>query len=111
MTFQDYQDEAIQTLIYPGSGTIMGLSYVIMGLCGEAGETAEKVKKIIRDKNGEVSDQDREDLMYEISDVLWYIGASCHELGYSMDEVAKANVEKLRSRKERGKLGGSGDSR
>lgn len=111
LSFHDYQSEAITTLIYPGSGEILGLSYVTLGLAGEAGEIAEKVKKIIRDKGGELSQVDRVELIKEVGDVLWYAAALCHELGGSLADTAQLNIDKLNSRKERGKLGGSGDNR
>lgn len=110
-TFDDYQRQAIDTLIYPGSGEILGLSYVVLGLMGEAGEVAEKVKKLIRDKGGEITETDKQELKKELGDVLWYSAALCHELGVDLADVAIQNVEKLNSRKQRGKLSGSGDNR
>jgi NTP pyrophosphatase (non-canonical NTP hydrolase) len=83
----------------------------VLGLVGEAGEVAEKMKKIIRDNNGEVTEEKKQEIKKELGDVLWYIGAMCSELKISMDEVAQMNIEKLFSRKDRGVLHGDGDNR
>ena len=81
------------------------------GLVGEAGEVADKVKKILRDKKG-VFDKDSKDaIKFELGDVLWYISQLSSELGYELEEVAHANLQKLNSRKVRGKIQGSGDDR
>ena len=85
--------------------------YPTMGLVNEAGEVAGKVKKIFRDRGGEISDGDREALKQELGDVLWYLAQICTELDLSMQEVAEANLVKLFSRLERGKIRGDGDSR
>ncbi len=87
------------------------LAYPTLGLVNEAGEVAGKVKKIYRDKNGIVSEEDREALKAELGDVLWYFTQICTELGLTLEEVAEANLEKLFSRLERNKLGGEGDNR
>jgi NTP pyrophosphatase (non-canonical NTP hydrolase) len=111
MTFKEYQNSALQTLLYPGSGEILGLAYVVLGLNGEAGEVAEKVKKLLRDSDSQMTPEIKETLLLEAGDVLWYLGALCHELGVSLDEVAQKNVQKLSQRKIRGVLKGSGDYR
>ncbi len=111
MTFKEYQEQAIHTLLYPGSGDIMGLLYVVLGINGEAGEMAEKVKKILRDSNGQVSEEKRQQLILELGDVLWYAAATAYELGTTLEEVAQRNVDKLSSRHTRGKIQGSGDNR
>lgn len=111
MNFDDYQKAAVKTAIYPGSKTIIGLSYTTLGLAGEAGEVAGKVKKILRDKQGLLDAESKQALGAELADVLWYIAATCEELGLSMSDIAQQNVEKLASRAARGVLGGSGDNR
>ena len=86
---------------------------------GEAGEVADKVKKILRDteyrkyKYGAIAihDEKKKDIALEIGDVLWYCATLSADLGYSLDDIAQMNVEKLASRKARGVLGGSGDNR
>ncbi len=83
----------------------------MLGINGEAGEIAEKVKKIIRDKGGKVSAADKAEMAKEIGDVLWYLAVFADHLGLSFDEIAKANLDKLQSRQARGVLGGAGDNR
>lgn len=85
--------------------------YPTLGLVNEAGELAGKVKKIFRDKGGQISEADREALKYELGDVLWYMAQIATELDLSLQEVAEANLEKLFSRLERGKIHGEGDYR
>jgi NTP pyrophosphatase (non-canonical NTP hydrolase) len=110
MTFQEYQENALTTVITTGDELKDTLHWVL-GLNGEAGEVAEKVKKIIRDHDGVMTDQDKQELAKELGDVLWYIAVFAHQMGYQLDDVAMQNLEKLKSRKQRGVLGGSGDNR
>lgn len=108
MNISDYQNQAIRFAIYPKSEALW---YTALGLCGEAGEVAEKVKKIIRDKNGTPTPTDVQEISKELGDVLWYISSLASELGLNMTNIAAMNLEKLDSRKQRGKLKGSGDNR
>lgn len=108
MEFKTYQDGAKTTAVYPESARLI---YPTLGLCGEAGEVSEKIKKIIRDGNGEVTEEKRTEILKEIGDVLWYIAALCSDLDADMGEVAQANLDKLFSRKERGVIHGNGDNR
>jgi len=101
--FNSYQRIAATTAIYPDEHRIL---YPALGLAGEAGEVANKVKKIIRD--GKL---DKSALGAEIGDCLWYIAALCRDLNLDLGEIAKANLEKLQDRKARGTLKGSGDKR
>ena len=110
MTFDDYQARALTTIVSTDDELKDTLHWVL-GINGEAGEVAEKVKKIIRDQNGQFSDQDKTELAKEIGDVLWYLAVLAHQLGFSLEEVAKTNLDKLSSRQARGVLGGSGDNR
>ena len=87
------------------------LSYPALGLCGEAGEVAEHVKKVIRDDAGAISAARRVALAKELGDVLWYLARLASELGLDLDEIAEANLQKLLSRQRRGVLAGSGDER
>ncbi len=109
MELNDYQRESRKTALYPEVGS--NVIYPTLGLVGEAGEVADKVKKILRDKKG-VFDQDtKEAIKFELGDVLWYIAQLSSELGFELEEVANANLQKLNSRKSRGKIQGSGDNR
>lgn len=111
MNFQEYQRKARRFAIYPGKGTAYGFAYTALGLNGEAGEVAEHAKKILRDDSGEISPERKSHLKKELGDVLWYISNCCSELGISLNEVAEQNVEKLSSRKKRGKIQGHGSHR
>lgn len=113
MDFYEYEDVAASTAIYPesGQGTLTAINYTILGLCGEAGEIANKVKKIYRDKDGVLSVEDRAEISKEIGDVLWYAARAAAELGYTLEEIAEYNAEKLQSRQARGVLAGNGDNR
>jgi len=109
MDFNQYQKNAFITARYPDKGK--NIFYPVLGLCGESGEVAEKVKKVIRDNNGQVSENTKLELAKELGDVLWYIAALATELELDMNEIAEKNIEKLFSRKDRGKIKGSGDNR
>lgn len=111
-TFSEYEELAKKTAMYP-TDILSAISYLALGLNGEAGEVAEKVKKLIRDNDDleEALVEKQMELAYELGDVLWYISQLCSELGISMEEVATMNIRKLSSRKEREKITGSGDFR
>jgi len=109
MTFEEYQTNSRKTAMYPNLGN--NFIYPVLGLAGEAGEVSEKVKKIIRDDEGVVTESKREEIKKELGDVLWYVAQLCTEFGLKMDDVAIYNIEKLRSRLERGVIHGSGDNR
>lgn len=110
MTLDEYQKQALTTVLSEGD-EFKDLLHWVLGINGEAGEIAEKVKKIIRDKGGIVSDEDKAEMAKEVGDVLWYLAVFADHLGLSFDQVAQANLEKLQSRKARGVLGGAGDNR
>lgn len=110
MTFEDYQKQALTTVLSTGD-EFKDLLHWVLGLNGEAGEVAEKIKKIIRDKGGVISDDDKQELAKELGDVLWYIAVFAHDLGIPLDAIAQQNLDKLLSRKDRGVLGGDGDNR
>ena len=107
--FDVYQELAMSTAVYPQRGN--NLAYPALGLNGEAGEVAEKVKKVLRDKGGLLDEETRLALKKELGDVLWYVAAMCSEAGLSMGEVAEHNISKLRDRQNRAVLHGSGDER
>jgi NTP pyrophosphatase (non-canonical NTP hydrolase) len=112
MDFKTYQERAGTTAMYPSRGK--SLCYPALGLAGEAGEVAEKVKKLVRGDGDLYAQPDealRQALAGELGDLLWYIAALCFELDLKMSDVAQANLEKLASRKKRGVIHGDGDSR
>ena len=108
MDFSNYQSQARQTAIYPTEAAIF---YPSLGLAGEAGEQANKVKKILRDDKGVVTKEKKKEIGKEIGGVLWYAANLASDLGLNLDEIARENIEILNSRKERGVLQGSGDNR
>ena len=109
MLLADYQQRSRATAVYPGAGD--NLLYPTLGLCGEAGEVAEKVKKMIRDDGGVLTDARRVALAKELGDVLWYLAQLATEAGLDLSQIASENLAKLLSRQERGVLQGSGDER
>lgn len=108
MELNDYQKSALQTAKYPREYSIV---YPALGLNGEAGEVADKVKKVIRDNAGDFSDEKKHEIALELGDVLWYVATMAHDMGYSLETIARLNVEKLASRLRRNCLSGSGDHR
>jgi NTP pyrophosphatase (non-canonical NTP hydrolase) len=122
MDFNQYQKEAAKTAQYPechvgfvdnGHDCCKSASYLypVLGLVGEAGEVAEKIKKIIRNKAGTPSEEDIQEIAKELGDVLWYIAALCTELELEMDTVATNNIAKLQDRLKRDKIKSEGDNR
>lgn len=109
MTLNEYQTQSRRTAGYPNAGS--NFIYPTLGLAGESGEVAEKIKKVIRDKGGVVDEETKQGIKKELGDVLWYVAQIATELGLTLEEVGGANLEKLFSRMERGKLGGEGDNR
>lgn len=110
---EEYGNTAITTLTSTHSfGDIDAeLLAQILGLVGESGEIAEKFKKLVRDKQGKLTQEDRDEIIKELGDVLWYVNAVAHLLGSSIEEVAQKNLGKVLSRKQRGTISGSGDNR
>jgi NTP pyrophosphatase (non-canonical NTP hydrolase) len=109
MTFEEYQEKSRSTAIYPSIGS--NIVYPTLGLVGEAGEIANKVKKIFRDDNGVITDERRTEIRKELGDVLWYLAQAATEFNLTLDQIAQENLERLASRAERGTLHGSGDNR
>lgn len=109
MDFAEYQSGSRVTAVYPGAGA--SLLYPTLGLCGEAGEVAEKVKRMMRDDGGVLTAARRLALAAELGDVLWYVAQVATEAGLSLDAVATDNLAKLSSRAERSALTGDGDER
>jgi len=110
LDFATYQKQALTTAVYPGRGE-GNFTYPALGLAGETGEVCEKLKKVIRDEGGKVTDEKKSLLAMELGDVLWYIATLSSELGLDMEEVAAGNLAKLAARKNAGKIHGSGDLR
>lgn len=111
MTLNEYQKQAMVTAVEKNGGFVGAFMHRVLGLVGEAGEVAEKVKKIIRDKDADLSESDKKEIAKELGDVLWYVQATGEYLGFSLEEIAKINLDKLASRKLRGQIHGSGDNR
>ena len=120
MDFDEYQNRAKTTdLGIENMGEVMSKKTLnvpefidkVLGLAGESGEFADKVKKIMRDKRGDFTEEERVELLKELGDVLWYVAEVSLYLDTPMSELAKMNLDKLASRKARGKLEGSGDNR
>ena len=109
MDLDKYHTEARKTALYPNLGS--NIIYPTLGLVGEAGEVAEKVKKVLRDNKGVFDENSKEAIKKELGDVLWYLSNLCHEFNFSLEEVANLNLEKLRKRAISGKISGSGDDR
>lgn len=104
----EYQRRSRRTAGYPREAR---LAYPALGLAGEAGEVAEHAKKVIRDHDGQVSDERRAAIAKELGDVLWYVAQIATELGLDLDQIAQINLDKLLSRQQRGVISGSGDDR
>lgn len=114
MTIDEYSKQAITTLMAEHAlshDMSPALLSQVFGLVGEGGEVAEKFKKLIRDKQGVISAEDKAEILKELGDVLWYVNSISTLLGSSLEEVAAKNLEKVLSRKERGVTSGSGDNR
>jgi NTP pyrophosphatase (non-canonical NTP hydrolase) len=115
ITFSEYQKIAITTELMERSDKLNASDAAfiakLLGLSGEAGEVAEKFKKIIRDRGGVITAEDTQEVIKELGDVLWYISAIADYLGVSLEEVASNNLNKVLSRKVRGQSHGSGDNR
>ena len=109
MDFNDYQTKSRKTAKYPAIGH--AVIYPTLGLVNEAGDVAGKIKKVFRDKDGEISPETRDALKAELGDVLWYIAQVATELDLTLDEIAEYNIAKLLDRLERGKIRGDGDNR
>lgn len=103
-----FQKGALETATYPKNVAIL---YTTLGLAGEAGEVANKVKKVIRDNKGKFTPELKLKIADEVGDVLWYAATLSHELGFNLEEIARMNKKKLDDRAKRGTISGSGDVR
>jgi len=109
MQINDFQTAALNTAIYPDRGA--NFAYPALGLAGEAGEVCDKLKKVIRDNDGVLTDPVREAVAKELGDTAWYLAVLAWEIDYTLEEILQMNLDKLQSRQQRGVLSGSGDSR
>ena len=107
--FNLYQKNCSKTAVYPGIGK--NFTYPAIGLMGEAGEVANKIKKLIRDDGGKITKERQEELKAELGDVMWYVAQLSTELGLRLSDVVNYNLEKLAKRQKENKLHGSGDNR
>ena len=108
MDLDEYQKKAMEIASYPPTQEII---YPTLGLTGEAGEVADKVKKVLRDNYGLFDDKRKVEIAKDLGDVLWVVAALSKDIGYNLDTIANMNIAKLSSRKERGVIGGEGDNR
>lgn len=117
MDFEFYQETAIEfdtaRLAIDEKARYDGYMEKVLGLAGETGEVIEKIKKMIRDKDGvfHATPEDLDELKKELGDVLWYLSAIAFYNGIELEDVATTNLDKLVSRQERNKIHGSGDNR
>jgi NTP pyrophosphatase (non-canonical NTP hydrolase) len=109
MNFNEYQKEAIKTSIYKDNQQAWVCS--VLGLTGEAGEVSDKFKKVLRDNNGELDVDSTKAIVMELGDVLWYLSNIASLMGIGLDTIASMNLDKLKSRYNRGKINGEGDNR
>lgn len=109
MDFNDYQKKSRKTAKYPSIGD--PIVYPALGLVNEAGEVAGKIKKVFRDKGGEINGETKSALKAELGDVLWYLAQLATELDLTLEEIAEYNIDKLYSRLARGTIHGDGDER
>lgn len=109
----EYQDKIKKYDLFKATGNYNTVAFVekVLGLAGEAGETADKIKKVLRDKDGIISENDKLEIAKELGDVLWYVASIARYLNVSLEEVARLNLEKLEGRQKRNLLHGEGDNR
>jgi NTP pyrophosphatase (non-canonical NTP hydrolase) len=108
LSMDEYQHSAVKTAIYGAGHKII---YPSLGLANEAGEVLGKIKKVLRDNNGEFTPELSKEIGKEIGDVMWYIAALCKDLKLSLNDICVENLKKLEDRQKRGVIGGSGDNR
>lgn len=113
MDFDEYQMKIREFDFFQETEDYSSVAFLekVLGLSGEAGEVSDKIKKIIRDKNGVVDEKDGREIAKELGDTLWYLASIARYIGYDLSEIADMNVRKLSDRKNRGKLHGEGDNR
>lgn len=110
MEMNEYQNLASKTAVFDEE-VLPPIAAATLGLVGEAGEFAEKIKKMFRNDDGKISDEKKEDLKRELGDVLWYLSQLSRLLDVSLEDVATTNIKKLKDRKEREVIKSEGDNR
>ena len=113
MDFNDYQAQAAKFDLYQKTPDLSSSAFLekVLGLSGEAGEAADKIKKLLRDQDAQASPEDKAEIEKELGDVLWYLASIARYLDLNFTDVAKTNLKKLQSRQNRHQLHGSGDNR
>lgn len=113
MDFNGYQEKAKKYDFFEATDDLREVGFIekVLGLTGEAGEVADKIKKLLRDKDGAISDEDKALVIKELGDTLWYLAGISRYLGVPLSDVASGNIDKLESRYQRNKLHGEGDER
>lgn len=111
MTFDDYQALALRTWNPTDYEGIPLIAYLVMGMCGESGEVAEKIKKLFRNHKGQMTEEYRQLTKKELGDVLWYLTTLSYELGFDLNDIAETNINKLSDRLSRGVIKSEGDIR
>ncbi len=111
MDFNEYQILSSRTATFEGKVGEYKLMYLCLGLAGESGEVIEKIKHVIRDQEGVITDDKREGIKRELGDVLWYIAQLARTCDLTFDDVAQTNIAKLADRHKRGVIRSEGDSR
>lgn len=111
MTFDEYQKQSLATVMQNSHNNLIGKTILALGVAGEAGEVADKWKKILAYQNGEATKEDIAELAKEMGDVLWYLAVLAEELGLKLDDIATMNLAKLASRQSRNVISGRGDNR
>ena len=109
MTFDEYHKKALATADEQSDDEFQIYMARVLGVVGEAGEVADKFKKIVWHREGKVNEEDKTAIARELGDVLWYLAALADALGYTLEEVANMNLEKLKNRKNINTLRGDGD--
>lgn len=113
MDFNEYQKRAAKYDLSEATTDLKAVGFMekVLGLAGEAGETADKIKKLLRDKDGKFDSGDKDGIKKELGDTLWYVAAIARYLDLPLSEVAAGNIDKLESRYQRNRIHGEGDER
>lgn len=109
MTLTEYQEAALRTAADKSKHN--EFFHLVLGLVGESGEIAEKVKKLVRDNDSNLDKLNKDDIAKELGDVLWYVATLARFLDYDLEDIGQKNITKLADRQNRGKLAGAGDNR